>query len=349
MGHCQSGGSGRTFSAGGPDAVAASFFMASIENTAALEFRVGLFVLVGLAMIGYMVVEFGRFGTGLKSAYEVTVELPNASGLLKNSKVLLAGATVGTVADAPQVLTHARGVAVQLKIFRPIQIPRNAQVVVGSSGLLGDRFVDVITKPQDAGGYYQPGETIRGSRESGMDDLTREGGLLVADLRATVANLNGTITRINQGLLKDQAFKDLQDSLAHLNAATKNFQTTSEKLNGVVDAAHGVVDRAGGAVDAAKDTMGSAKTAADDLQGAIGDARKVLGSFKNVADEAVHGHGLIATLISDREFADNVSALVANLRRSGVLFYKDRPAPAPGQGDGAAERNTPGHGARGSR
>jgi phospholipid/cholesterol/gamma-HCH transport system substrate-binding protein len=318
--------------------------MASTESTAALEFRVGLFVLVGLAVIGYMVVQFGRFGTGLKSSYDVTVELPNASGLLKNSKVLLAGATVGTVSDAPQVLPHARGVAVQLKIYRPIQIPRNAQVVVGSSGLLGDRFVDVITKPQDAGGYFQPGETIHGSRESGMDDLTRDGGLLVADLRTTVANLDGTITRINQGLLKDQAFKDLQDSLAHLNAATKNFQVTSEKLNGVVDAAHGVVDRAGGAVDAAKDTMGSAKTAADDLQGAIGDARKVLAAVKNVADEAVHGHGLIGTLISDRELADNLSALISNLRRSGVLFYKDRPAATPAPAD---ERTA--HGTRGSR
>ena len=330
--------------------------MASTDSTAALEFRVGLFVLLGLAVIGYMAVEFGRFGTTLKPSYQVTVELPNASGLLKNSKVLLAGATVGTVTDAPQVLEHARGVSVHLKIFRPIQIPRNAQVVVGSSGLLGDRYVDVITKPRDEGGYYQPGETIPGIREEGMDDLTREGGLLVGDLRATVANLNNTITRINRDLLKDETFKNLQESLEHLNATTRNFQATSEKLSGIADDvhgvvadAHGVVDRAGGAVDTAKETLTSAKVAADDVQGAVADARKVLASAKTVTDEAVHGHGLIATLMSDPKLADNLTALISNLRRSGVLFYKDRPAPGVPETDGATERAAPAHSSRGNR
>jgi phospholipid/cholesterol/gamma-HCH transport system substrate-binding protein len=322
--------------------------MASTDSTAALEFRVGLFVLLGLALIGYMVVQFGRFGTTLKPSYDVVVELPNASGLLKNSRVLLAGATVGTVLDAPRVLDHARGVSVDLQIFRPIQIPRNAQIVVGSSGLMGDRFVDIVTKPKDEGGYYQPGETIHGTRQTGMDDLTRDGGLLVADLRTTVANLNNTITRINQDLLKEETFKNLQESLAHLNATTKNFQATSEKLSGVVDDVHGVVDRAGSAVDTAKETLTSAKTAADDIQGAVGDARKVLASAKNVTDDAVHGHGLIASLLSDPKLADNLTALISNLRRSGVLFYKDRPPPTA-EGEGASDHTAPAHGSRNSR
>jgi phospholipid/cholesterol/gamma-HCH transport system substrate-binding protein len=320
--------------------------MASTDNTAALEFRVGLFVLLGLTVIGYMVVQFGRFGTTLKPSYELTLELANASGLLKNSKVLLAGATVGTVTDAPQVLDHARGVAVSLKIFKPTQIPRNAQVVVGSSGLLGDRFVDVVTQAQDTGGYFQPGETIHGGRQTGMDDLTQAGGLLVTDLRTTVANLNNTITRINADLLTDQTFKNLRESLEHLNATTKNFQTTSEKLAGVVDDAHGVVDRAGGAVDTARETLSSAKTAADDVQGAVGDARKMLASVKNVTDQAVHGRGLIATLISDPQLAQNLSALIANLRRSGVIFYKDRPVTPEPESDGTGEHSGA---ARGSR
>ncbi len=323
--------------------------MASTDNTAALELRVGLFVLLGLAVIGYMVVQFGRFGTTLKSSYEVTVELPNGSGLLKNSNVLLAGATVGTVLDPPQVLDHARGVSVHLRIFQPIQIPRNAQVVVGSSGLLGDRFVDVITKSHDEGGYYQPGEIIHGSRQAGMDDLTRDGGLLVGDLRTAVANLNNTITRVDHDLLKQETFQNLQEALQHLNATAKNFQAASEKLTGVLDDAHGVVDRAGGAVDNAKDALNSAKAAATDAQGAIADSRKVLGSVKNVTDQAVHGHGLIGTLISDPKLADNLSALISNLRRSGVLFYKDRPAP-PAAADGASdeERSAAGRGNRAS-
>ncbi len=81
--------------------------MASESTT--LELRVGLFMLVGLAIIGYMVVVLGRFGNGVKPSYTLTVELPNASGLLKNSKVLLSGAQVGSVVDGPNLLDHAAG------------------------------------------------------------------------------------------------------------------------------------------------------------------------------------------------------------------------------------------------
>ena len=110
--------------------------MASENGT--LEFRVGLFVLIGLVIIGYMVVSVGRFSNGLKTFYPVTVELPNASGLLKNSKVLLAGASIGT-AGAPEVLPSGLGVRVPLLIDTRVQIARNSRLVVGSSGLMGSR------------------------------------------------------------------------------------------------------------------------------------------------------------------------------------------------------------------
>ena len=304
--------------------------MASESKT--MEFRVGLFMLVGLAIIGYMVVSVGRFSNGFAKYYPLTVELPNASGLLRNSKIFLAGAAIGT-AGGPAVLASGLGVRVPLQIDARIKIPRNAHIVVGSSGLMGDRFVDVQMPSVPAGGYFEAGDTVQGSRTSGMDDLEAEGGKLVGDLRATVANLNGTITRVNTELLTPKMFQGLHDSVANLSATTKNFQVASEKLGGVLDDARGTVAQAKGAVDGAKDTLASAKTAADDVQKAIGDARtaigdlrKVLAGVRSATDDAVHGPGLLGTLISDRQLADNLAALVANLRRSGVIFYKDRPA-----------------------
>lgn len=306
--------------------------MASPSESNALEFRVGLFVLIGLAITGYLVVSVGRFSNGLRTYYPLTVELPNASGLLKNSKVLLAGATIGT-ADAPQVVPSGLGVSVPLQIDARVHLARNARFVVGSSGLMGDRYVDVIAPTQGEGGFFEPGETVKGSRASGMDDLQQEGGKLLGDLRETVANLNGTITRINQDLLKPEMFKNLQDSAANLSATTQNFKAASEKLSGVLDEARGTVEQAKAVVGGAGETMDRAKKAAEDVQkaigdarGAIGEARRVVGGVGKATDEAVHGPGLLGTLISNPQLADNVTALVANLRRSGVIFYRDRPA-----------------------
>ncbi|RYD76972.1 MAG: MCE family protein, partial [Verrucomicrobiaceae bacterium] len=65
------------------------------------EVFVGLFLFIGFAFIAIMVVLFGRVSMGGKDTYQVTVEFPNASGIVKGSDVLLAGARIGTVAEAP--------------------------------------------------------------------------------------------------------------------------------------------------------------------------------------------------------------------------------------------------------
>src|SRR5207249_7763981 len=105
-----------------------------------LEFKVGAFVFVGLAMLGALVVQFGRLGEGFKTYYGITVRFKDASGLLKGSDVLFSGAKVGKVAGPPHLVREGEGVAVSLKIYDYVKIPVGSKFTVGSSGLLGDRF-----------------------------------------------------------------------------------------------------------------------------------------------------------------------------------------------------------------
>ena len=79
-----------------------------------IETRVGLFVLLGLAVVAFLVVYFGRLGQGLQKFYDVQVDFPNASGLLAGADVLLGGAQIGYVAENPRVLPAMQGVAVPL-------------------------------------------------------------------------------------------------------------------------------------------------------------------------------------------------------------------------------------------
>ncbi len=65
--------------------------------------------------------------------------------------------------------------------------------------------------------------------------------------------------------------------------------------------------------------MASAKKAADDLQNAIADTPKILRS-------ATQGKGLVATLLNDQQLANDLHALISNLRAHGVLFYRDSAA-----------------------
>jgi phospholipid/cholesterol/gamma-HCH transport system substrate-binding protein len=275
------------------------------QHERGLEFKVGVFVFVGLAMLGALVVQFGRLGEGFKTYYALTVRFSDASGLLKGSDVLLAGAKIGKVAGGPRLVREGNGVEVPLKIYDYVKIPEGSKFMVGSSGLLGDRFVSV-TMPAGQPKTFMPANAyVSGARETGIDDLTREGGALVSDLRGTVQKIDTAAVRLSQDALSPENMQNLKASMAHLSEASGALSQSSKKLDDVIDKA-----------DSA---MGSAKKAADDLQNAITDTRKLIQS-------ATQGKGLLATLVTDQELAQDLRALISNLRAHGVLFYRDTAA-----------------------
>jgi phospholipid/cholesterol/gamma-HCH transport system substrate-binding protein len=279
------------------------------EHDRGLELKVGLFVLVGLAVLAALVVQFGRVGEGFKTYYDVSIRFSDASGLLKGSDVLLGGAKIGRVSGPPQLVQAGQGVKVPLRIYDFVKIPANSAFTVGSSGLLGDRFVSVTPPAGQPSSYIAKGAVIEGKRETGLDDLTKEGGLLIQDLRATVKTIDSTVARLNESALSQTNLDNLKSSFQHLNEATGNFAESSKKIDGVMEKA-----------DA---TMSSAKVAADRLQDAVGDARKTIQSAGQIMRAATTGNGLLATLLTNEEVANNLRALIGNLRSHGVLFYRD--------------------------
>ena len=166
--------------------------------------------------------------------------------------------------------------------------------------------------------FLKPGAELAGARETGMDDLTREGGLLVGDLRTAVQNINGTVTRLNEEALSQTNMDNLKSSIDRLNQTTGSLAESSKKIDGVIEKADG--------------TMASTKKAADDLQVVIADARKTIQATTDVVRQATSGSGLLPTLLTNQELARDMQALVSNLRDHGVLFYRDsaaRPSNVP--------------------
>src|SRR6202163_3007073 len=97
--------------------------MATPPSEKTLELKVGAFVIAGLAVLGALVVQFGRVGEGFKHYYALTIEFPDASGLLKGSDVLLAGAKIGRVSGGPHLVSGRTGVAVPLRIYDYVKVP----------------------------------------------------------------------------------------------------------------------------------------------------------------------------------------------------------------------------------
>lgn len=296
-----------------------------------VELFVGLFLLIGLGVIATMVVAFGRVGQGFQNLYPITVEFPNASGLVKGCNVLLAGAKVGTVTEAPRLTGRVYAVAAPMRITEGIQIPRKATFVIRTSGMLGEAYVDVVPPLDfDPADFIRPGETIVGSRASGLDDLTTKGGRFMDTLNEEVLRkftveldeIHIATRSINARLLSDKNLKNLEETLANLKTTSAAFAQTSKDLNAVVA-------KASEALDATKGTIKSVDGAVGDARLAVGDFRKMTDSGTILLKKANTGEGTLGVLISDRQTAENFKTLIANLRRSGMLFYKDRPVPPP--------------------
>lgn len=284
-----------------------------------MQFRVGIFILIGLTVVALMVIYFGRLGEGVRTYYNLRVEFPNASGLLRGAEVLLAGARIGRVSSDPTILPDMNGVYVDLRVYADVKIPSASDFIVGSSGLLGDKFVQITLKPgAKESPPIAPGSTVKGVTDSGgLSGVADNAGELITELRATVANVNAVVTKLNSGVLNDEGIHSISDTL-------KNLKTTSEKLSVASEGVDKVVADAGSAITGGRQTMESAKKASDELQRALSDIRGLIRDVRQ-------GNGALGVMISDRNVADNLRALVANLRRYGILWYRDgEKAKSPG-------------------
>jgi hypothetical protein len=122
--------------------------------------------------------------------------------------------------------------------------------------------------------------------------------------------------------------KNVEETFENLKEATDSFTKTSKGLDQVMT-------KAQDAIDSVKITMKTADASAAELKLALGDMRKMadgatkaVDSTKLLINKASSGDGTLGTLISDKEMAADLKALLYNMRRSGVVFYKDRPLPA---------------------
>jgi phospholipid/cholesterol/gamma-HCH transport system substrate-binding protein len=294
------------------------------------ELYVGLFFLIGCAVIAVMFITFGRLGQGLTKFYPITVEFPNASGLAKNADVLLSGARIGHVVGRPHLIPGGFNVEVNLEIEADKAIPRDATIIVNQSGLLGDCWIEVLPPDRfDPSNVLQPGDHVKGTVKPGLDVLQQKGAVMIEKLTSELDEIKSLTVNINQNLMSQQNLGNLKETFAHLNTVSASLTESSKKLDGILS-------KGDTAVDSAKKTLETVDKAAIDFKKLAGSADKTLDSAKGMLDsgnrvlkKAEEGNGAIGVLLGDKETAANLKSFVSNLKRSGPLFYKDRPAPTP--------------------
>ena len=323
------------------------------ERDKKTELLVGLFLFVGLMLLGGLILQFGSVRELLKDTYEITVPFPDATGVKAGTPVVLGGSRIGKVPRLPKLNAQFNGVIIPLEIYHDKKIPNDAKFSIGTAGLLGDSYIEIRPSGKAADAYVEPGAEISpalvsaGSGLSAMQDTANQVGrkvdVVLNDVRDATLELKTALQRVNAGALSDETMKSFQRSMSHLEStmkdvdegvlaeenktnlkqaiadlkdATASFKRMAASVEGEVKKVSAIMDK----IEPAVTKFDKAATSADEALQAFKQSGENLSVFTR---DMAKGDGLMKALLLDKELREDFKALISNLKRNGVLFYKD--------------------------
>ncbi len=321
-----------------------------MENNRKQEFWVGVFVLIGLALIAGMILQFGKFDRFFRPKKRIELVFDTVGGLVRKGNVLFAGVKVGQVTDIQLKTTGDRKVHVLIEIDKEIELRKDYTFAIRTSGMLGDQHIAIDPKPDSKADLVKDGEVIDGAEP--------------VDFGAVADRLKGAVEKIETRILDTETLEALRGVIHNAKAATEKLNT---KVLGDEQVAHWQA-----AMKGAEEAVTNVKGAADDLkkftasagpkldaavadfkqitEGAnkfIASANRLVVDNKEKIDDFIKQMNLIAAKLnpivarldagegflgklttsdSDGLFAD-LKKLVANLKEYG-LFYSEEKARA---------------------
>ena len=121
------------------------------------ETVVVIFVVIGLACIGYMTVKLGNVGFLGDNMYSLFAKFSTVTGLREGNPVNMLGLEIGRVEKFTMDQENQQ-VVVEFKINKGIEIYDDAIASVKTEGLIGDKYVAV--DPGGGGDLLANGDTI---------------------------------------------------------------------------------------------------------------------------------------------------------------------------------------------
>jgi phospholipid/cholesterol/gamma-HCH transport system substrate-binding protein len=294
-----------------------------------------MFFAVCLALLAALVWKFGKYEPLTRNGYEINVVFSSVGGIVQDASVLYGGIKVGTVHSIRLDQTGELKVIVKLSILGDVKIRKDAKFVINQSGLLGDRYVDIIPVSATAE-FLKPGDSVEGSSSLDLSEAIHSVVDVLHQAAGTIERVDKAIQRIDETVLS-------RPSLDHIDSALVNIDTVSSNAVGLTVSLRGVVDENRGKLDS---TLTRFSDAADNLKQASSNVDQVVianqddihTAVKNLAESTARlndilarlekGEGTAGKLLVDPTLHDEIVHLVQNWRKYGLL-YKEGNRPEP--------------------
>jgi phospholipid/cholesterol/gamma-HCH transport system substrate-binding protein len=271
--------------------------------------KVGAFLLVVMALAGFLILKIQDIHLGAPKARTVTVRFKDVQGLDNKSTVRVAGVRVGKVSSIRLIGGSA---VVTIELTEDVDLRQGATATIASLGLLGEKYIELIPGPIGAGPLPNNSELV-GNAPASFDQLTRLAQNTLQDIQGITSNLNRSLggpegqERIDE--IVDNVVRITQDlrkmvetNQANVNATTANFRAFSESMKTLVDRLDRLVAQNTENVDA---SLANVRAISDKLQ-------HTADNLNAITDKINEGKGTIGQLINNDETGKNLNgALVA--------------------------------------
>jgi len=257
-----------------------------------LEIKVGLFVLMGLALFVFTTISLGNQQNLFETNVNLHTSFEDIAGLREGAAVKLSGLNVGVVTSIrfPKDLKEKRvHVSMKLASRYSERVRGDSTATIKGAGLLGDKFIE-LTIGSESRPVIEDGSTIDPIEPS---DMFASLGETAGEFTKVAENINKMLT----GADGEKAGKSVSGILSSI----RNILNEAENGSGVI---HQLVydKQAGRDLNAA---IGSVKTATDELTVLVSDVR--------------NGKGTISKLIYEDQITGIVSSLESTVASIDTL------------------------------
>ncbi|PWU05472.1 MAG: hypothetical protein C5B51_14510 [Terriglobia bacterium] len=202
------------------------------------SFRLGVFVVMALAILAGAIFLIGDKQFLFRSTYRLYAEFPSVAGLIEGAEVRVGGLRTGTVKriDLPDRAGGEVRVVMDLQEATRRIVRKDSVASISAEGLVGDKYVD-ISFGSDQAATVKDGDTIPSRPPVDVSDVVRKADALlnsangaVESLTATADNLKAVSSKINEGKGTVGALINDRSIYQHVNQGAVAFQEDMEAL-----------------------------------------------------------------------------------------------------------------------
>ncbi len=279
------------------------------------EAKVGLFVLVGLIILGYMSFRVGEYGFGLKKGYPVDAVFDNVAGLEKDASVQIAGVEVGRV---EKIRLKDGKALVTMRIIPDVKLARDVVASIKTHGILGEKYIEIVPGTKGEA-FLKEGERITWVEgQADIDRLLNQLGSIADDVKVVTASLGKVLGGEEGEESLRSIVRNTRDLTDNLNKIVKqNDEKFSQMITSLREASMQMektfasLSEITEGINKGEGTIG--RLVKDDST--IDKLNKTLASLQEISDKINEGKGTIGKLIHDDETVDNLNETLSGINR----------------------------------